>query len=106
MKFSESWMREWVDPKEDTESLINQLTMAGLEVDSVQPVSGSLEKVIIAEIISVDTHPNAENLKTCLVDANWGLNTRYKKMFYIIPFDPTDKALTTESRKSIFRENL
>ena len=69
MKFSERWMREWVNPKEDTDSLINQLTMAGLEVDSVQPVSGALEKVIIAEIISVDTHPNAENLKTCLVDA-------------------------------------
>ena len=68
MKFSERWMREWVNPKEDTESLINQLTMAGLEVDSVQPVSGSLENVIIAEIISVYTHPNAENLKTCLVD--------------------------------------
>ena len=69
MKFSERWMREWVNPKEDTESLINQLTMAGLEVDSVQSVSGALDKVIIAEIISVDTHPNAENLKTCLVDA-------------------------------------
>ncbi|MDC2964605.1 phenylalanine--tRNA ligase subunit beta, partial [Gammaproteobacteria bacterium] len=61
-------MREWVNPREDTESLISQLTMAGLEVDSVQPVSGPLEKVIVAEIISVDTHPNAENLKTCLVD--------------------------------------
>ena len=46
MKFSESWVREWVNPKGDTDSLVNQLTMAGLEVDSVQPVSGPLENVI------------------------------------------------------------
>ncbi|MEC8299981.1 MAG: phenylalanine--tRNA ligase subunit beta [Pseudomonadota bacterium] len=68
MKFSESWVREWVNPKGDTDSLVTQLTMAGLEVDSVEPVSGPLENVILAEIISVDTHPNSENLKICLVD--------------------------------------
>ena len=67
MKFSEKWVREWANPKNDTESLVNQLTMAGLEVDSVQPVSGKLENVVFAEIISVDSHPNAENLKICLV---------------------------------------
>ena len=63
MKFSESWVREWVNPKEDTDSLVNQLTMAGLEVDSVEPVSGPLENVILAEIISVDTHPNCRKSK-------------------------------------------
>jgi len=67
MKFSERWMREWVNTGEDTESLVNQLTMAGLEVDSVQAVSGPLENVILAEIISIDPHPNAENLKVCVV---------------------------------------
>ena len=67
MKFSERWVREWVNPKNDTKGLVNQLTMAGLEVDSVQSVSGKLEKVVFAEIISIDSHPNAENLKICLV---------------------------------------
>ncbi|MFL2504175.1 MAG: YtpR family tRNA-binding protein [Candidatus Azotimanducaceae bacterium] len=67
MKFSERWVREWVNPKNDTKSLVNQLTMAGLEVDSVQPVSGKLENVVLAEIISIESHPNAENLKICLV---------------------------------------
>ena len=67
MKFSERWVREWVNPRNDTESLVNQLTMAGLEVDSVQSVSGKLENVVFAEIISIDSHPNAENLKICLV---------------------------------------
>ena len=66
MKFSERWVREWVNPRNDTESLVNQLTMAGLEVDSVQSVSGKLENVVLAEIISIDAHPNAENLKICL----------------------------------------
>ena len=67
MKFSERWVREWVNPRNDTESLVNQLTMAGLEVDSVQSVSGKLENVVLAEIISIDSHPNAENLKICIV---------------------------------------
>ena len=67
MKFSERWLREWVDPKKDLKSLANQLTMAGLEVDSVQAVSGELENVVIAEVISVESHPNSDNLKICLV---------------------------------------
>ncbi len=33
MKLSENWLREWVNPAIDTESLIDQLTMAGLEVE-------------------------------------------------------------------------
>ena len=33
MKFSERWLREWVDPGLETEALVEQLTMAGLEVD-------------------------------------------------------------------------
>ena len=67
MKFSERWVREWVNPKKDIDSLVNQLTMAGLEVDSVDALSATLENVVLAEIISVDSHPNAANLKICLV---------------------------------------
>lgn len=38
MKFSELWLREWVNTTLDSEALSNQITMAGLEVDGVEPV--------------------------------------------------------------------
>jgi phenylalanyl-tRNA synthetase beta chain len=41
MKFSELWLREWVNPAIDSEALSDQITMAGLEVDGVEPVAGA-----------------------------------------------------------------
>ncbi len=45
MKFSELWLREWVNTTLDSEALSNQITMAGLEVDGVEPVSGAFNGV-------------------------------------------------------------
>lgn len=67
MKFSESWLREWVNPKIDTSELISQLTMAGLEVDGVEPAAGEFSGVVVAEILSVESHPDAEKLRVCSV---------------------------------------
>ncbi|MFT7562094.1 MAG: phenylalanyl-tRNA synthetase beta chain, partial [Flavobacteriales bacterium] len=47
MKFSEAWLREWVNPQVDTEALVEQLTMAGLEVDAVESVAGEFTKVVV-----------------------------------------------------------
>ena len=54
MKFSESWLREWVNPSVDTEELVAQLTMAGLEVDAVESVAPEFSGVVIGQIISVE----------------------------------------------------
>lgn len=61
MKFSEKWLREWVSPSISTEELCEQLTMAGLEVDS-------LEKAATDAIIEVDLTPNRGD---CL--SVWGI---------------------------------
>ncbi len=68
MKFSEAWLREWVDPAVDTEALADQLSMAGLEVDSVTPVAGEFEGVVVGEVLSREQHPNADKLSLCMVD--------------------------------------
>ncbi|BBU83545.1 hypothetical protein EIMP300_49450 [Escherichia coli] len=47
MKFSELWLREWVNPAIDSDALANQITMAGLEVDGVEPVAGSFHGVVV-----------------------------------------------------------
>ena len=68
MKISENWLREWVNPDISTDELVFQLTMAGLEVDSVEPAAPSLEKVVVAEVISCEKHPDAERLNLCQVN--------------------------------------
>ena len=45
MKFSERWVREWVDPRIDTEELAARLTAAGFEVESIAPVAGSMRRM-------------------------------------------------------------
>ena len=67
MKFSEAWLREWVSPDLETAALAEQLTMAGLEVDSVEPVAADFEGVRVAEVMSVEPHPDADKLRVCSV---------------------------------------
>jgi len=69
MKFSEAWLREWVNPKLDTQQLAEQLTMAGLEVDAVEPVAAGFSGVVVAEVLSVEMHPDADKLRVCQVAA-------------------------------------
>ena len=68
MKLSENWLREWADPALDTEALIAQLTMAGLEVEGIEPAGTELDKVIVASVSSVEHHPDAEKLRVCKVN--------------------------------------
>ncbi len=67
MKISETWLREWVNPAIDTDELVAQLTMAGLEVDAVESVAGDFSGVIVGEIIACEQHPDADKLRVCQV---------------------------------------
>ncbi|MBE9533193.1 MAG: phenylalanine--tRNA ligase subunit beta [Proteobacteria bacterium] len=68
MKFSEKWLREWVNPNIDSETLVAQLTQAGLEVDAVEPVAGDFKGVVVGQVVSVEPHPDADKLRCCKVD--------------------------------------
>lgn len=68
MKFSEQWLREWVNPDISTAQLAEQLTMAGLEVDAIDPVAGEFDNVVVGEVLSVEPHPDADKLRVCLVN--------------------------------------
>ena len=72
MKFAESWLREWVDPKLDVEALAEQLTMAGHEVNSIESEGKELKGVVIAEVVTVARHPNADRLSVCQVSTGKG----------------------------------
>ena len=68
MKFSEQWLREWVDPDVDTQQLAHQLTMAGLEVDAIEPVAAEFEQVVVGEVMALSPHPDADKLRVCQVN--------------------------------------
>jgi phenylalanyl-tRNA synthetase beta chain len=67
MKFSETWLRELVNPAVDIKTLADQLSMAGLEVEAVTPVAGVFSNVVVGQVISVIQHPNASKLHVCQV---------------------------------------
>lgn len=67
MKFSEQWLREWVNPAIGTQELMDQITMAGLEVDGFEPVAGQFSGVVVGEVQSVTPHPDADKLRVCQV---------------------------------------
>ncbi len=68
MNISEQWLREWVNPDTDSDGLAHQLTMAGLEVDAVEPVAAEFSKVLVGEVLSTEAHPDADKLTLCRVD--------------------------------------
>lgn len=72
MKFSESWLRTFVNPPLTSSELAHALTMAGLEVEAIEPVAPAFDKVVIAEVLSVSKHPDADRLNICQVRTNGG----------------------------------
>lgn len=67
MKISYNWLKSWVDVDLDVGALAEALTMAGLEVDGVEPAGPALESVVVGEVIDAAPHPNADRLSVCSV---------------------------------------
>ena len=68
MQFSESWLRSLVNPNLDTPRLGHLLTMAGLEVEAIAPAAPAFSAVVVAEILAVARHPDADRLQVCQVE--------------------------------------
>jgi phenylalanyl-tRNA synthetase beta chain len=68
MKFSEAWLREWVNPSLTREQLTHQITMAGLEVDGVEPVAGDFTGIVVGEVVECGPHPDADKLQVTKVN--------------------------------------
>jgi len=72
MQFSEYWLRTMVDPTLTSAELSHLLTMSGLEVEEVEPVAPPFSNVVVAEVVEVVRHPNADRLNVCQVDVGTG----------------------------------
>ncbi|MDN5841824.1 MAG: phenylalanine--tRNA ligase subunit beta [Alcaligenaceae bacterium] len=72
MQFPESWLRAFANPDIDTETLSHRLTMAGLEVEDTEPAAPPFSGIVVAQIVDIEAHPNADKLRVCRVDDGSG----------------------------------
>lgn len=72
MQFPESWLRSFVNPPITTAELSHRLTMAGLEVEEVDPVAPPFSQIVVGHVVEVNRHPDADRLNVCKVDAGTG----------------------------------
>ena len=72
MKFSESWLRSFVSPSITGNEFTHLLTMAGLEVEEEESVAPAFIMVVVAHVLEVNKHPDADRLNVCRVDIGDG----------------------------------
>lgn len=72
MKFSESWLREWVNPALSTQELAEQISMAGLEVDGIEAIAGEFSGVVVGHVVECGRHPEADKLQVTKIDIGSG----------------------------------
>lgn len=72
MKVSLNWLRDITDFREDADALSRTLTMAGVEVEEIIHRGAAINKVVAAQVLSSEQHPNADRLSVCKVDDGSG----------------------------------
>ncbi|MDO8905943.1 phenylalanine--tRNA ligase subunit beta [Hydrogenophaga sp.] len=72
MQFPESWLRAFCNPPLTSQQLADTLTMAGLEVEALEPVAPPFSHIVVGEIKAAEQHPNADRLRVCKVDVGQG----------------------------------
>ena len=67
MKVTYNWLKDFVDIKVSPEKLSELLTMAGLEVDGIEPAAGEFSGVVVGHVLALSPHPEADRLRVCQV---------------------------------------
>ena len=67
MKITYQWLQDFTEVAVGPRELAAQLTLQGLEVESVTPVAPPFSGVVVGEVVDCQRHPNAEKLSLCQV---------------------------------------
>ena len=65
MRITTSWLKDHLDTKFNENQIIDKLTNIGLEVESVEIQSSDLDSFLVAKILKVEKHPDADRLTVC-----------------------------------------
>lgn len=68
MKFTLSWLKDYLDTDASLDVLCDKLTAIGLEIEDVQDTAAALAPFTVAQIVTADKHPQADRLKLCTVN--------------------------------------
>lgn len=68
MRVSYLWLRDIVETTLSPREIAEVLTMAGLEVETLEPVGPELEGIFVGQVLEVKPHPNADKLTLCKVN--------------------------------------
>ena len=68
MKFTLSWLKEFLETDAPLDQVVERLTMVGLEVENVSNRAAGLESFVIARVVEAVQHPDADRLRVCSVD--------------------------------------
>lgn len=72
MRVSLEWLREFVDVTVEVDELAERLDMSGTKVETVHRPGGNISGVVVAEVLDIAPHPNADNLTLVEVEAGSG----------------------------------
>src|SRR5688572_22241224 len=72
MRVNIDWLRDWVELTGDADGIAADLTTSGFVVDAVEPLAAATAGIVVAEVLRVERHPNADRLSVCLVDDGAG----------------------------------
>ena len=72
MKIPYSWLAEWVQIPWPAAELGTRLTLAGFELESLEPAAPGFSGVVVAEILAAERHPQADKLQVCKVSTGQG----------------------------------
>ena len=72
MKFTLSWLKDYLKTDATVAEISAKLNEVGLEVESIEDKAAQLSAFVVANVISAEKHPNADKLRVCMVDTGDG----------------------------------
>ncbi len=72
MKFTLSWLKDYLETDASADEVAEALTHIGLEVEDIHNPAETLKPFVIADVVEAKPHPNADRLRVCLVDPGTG----------------------------------
>jgi phenylalanyl-tRNA synthetase beta chain len=68
MKFTLSWLKEFIDTHASLDEISTKLTAVGLEIDGIEDPSKALKGFVVGHVLECEKHPDADKLRCLIVD--------------------------------------